>query len=416
MRRDPAEVPDFSISHASEDYETVARPLADELKAQGFRVWLDAFELRLGDSLRAKIDEGLRGSRFGVVILSPAFFSKRWPLQELNGLAAREMSGGRKVILPIAHGMPHASVAQYSPLLADRLSASTDRGIPAIAREIIDASGLTPSAPVWREPARHPAETQTVDPVQFAAARRLNPQLIDPSAREAAPALTSSDVAATVARASGLLREGRWRGRSGALLVVVACGPQRERIRPSRLEDAELTNTVQQRAAFGRARVLDPRAATTHRFGGQALVLRQEGSELHLAGDGTVVLLDPSIADARRASGALGGMVVIEEHVRAQLVAALTFVGDLLDQLDPLGAVSMVVPVAGMLDPQHMAWRTQAEHNADPNRINPNMFGPERALAELTPPNRPRAALLGETADLAEDLLVLLRRQLRPKA
>lgn len=93
----PADVPDFFISHASEDKEAVARPLADELKARGFRVWLDEFELRLGDSLRAKIDEGLRVSRFGVVILSPAFFSKRWPQQELNGLAAREMSGGRKV-------------------------------------------------------------------------------------------------------------------------------------------------------------------------------------------------------------------------------------------------------------------------------------------------------------------------------
>jgi TIR domain-containing protein len=411
MRGGLAEAYDFFISHASEDKDLVARPLADELKAQGFRVWLDAFELRLGDSLRAKIDEGLRGSRFGVVILSPAFFSKRWPLQELNGLAAREMSGGRKVILPIVHEMSHESVAQYSPLLADRLSVSTARGIPAIAREIIDASGLTPSTAVAKEPARHPREMQTVDPAPFVAARRLDPRLIDSSAQD-----TAGDVAAAVARASGLLREGRWRRKSGALLVVVACGPQRERMRPSRLEDDGLANTVQQRAAFGRARVLDPRAATTHRIDGDVLVLQQEGSELHVAGDGTVVLLDPSITRAHRASGALGGMVVIEEHVRAQLVAALTFVGDLLDELDPSDAISTVVPVAGMLDPQHMAWRTQAEHSANPNRISPNMFGPERALAQLTPPNRPRAALLGETADLAEDLLVLLRRQLRQQA
>jgi hypothetical protein len=39
-------------------------------------------------------------SRFGVVILSPAFFAKEWPNKELDGLVAREDSRG-KVILPI---------------------------------------------------------------------------------------------------------------------------------------------------------------------------------------------------------------------------------------------------------------------------------------------------------------------------
>lgn len=410
-----ADSPDFFISHASEDKEFVARPLAKELRALGFRVWLDEFELRLGDSLHAKIDEGLRVSRFGVVILSPAFFSKRWPQQELNGLAAREMSDGQKVILPILHRMSHESVAQYSPLLADRLSASTERGIPAIAREIIAASGLTPSAAVQTRTARRPPETHTVDPAQVEAARRPDPRLIDPSTQNPA-GLPAADVAAVVTRAANVLRVARGRGQNGALIVAVACGPLRERIRPSRLEDPDLADALQQRAAFGRARVLDPRAATTRRIDGDALVLQQHGSELHLAGDGTVVLRDPSIADARAASGALGGMVVIEEHVRAQLVAALTFTGDLLDQLDPAGAIATVVPVAGMLDPQHLAWRTHAEHSADPNRISPNMFGPERALAELMPPNRSRVALLGDTAELAEDLLVLLRRQLRAQA
>jgi hypothetical protein len=52
---------DLFISHASEDNE-VARPLAGRLTSAGLRVWLDAQELRIGDSLSSKIDEGLAQS------------------------------------------------------------------------------------------------------------------------------------------------------------------------------------------------------------------------------------------------------------------------------------------------------------------------------------------------------------------
>jgi len=68
---------DIFISHASEDKVTVARPLAAALRRAGVRVWLDEHELRVGDSLSEKVDEGLSQSRFGVVILSPGFFAKR---------------------------------------------------------------------------------------------------------------------------------------------------------------------------------------------------------------------------------------------------------------------------------------------------------------------------------------------------
>jgi len=61
---------DVFISHASEDKLDIARPLAEALKLRGLSVWFDEYELTLGDSLRRKIEEGLRSSRFGVTILS----------------------------------------------------------------------------------------------------------------------------------------------------------------------------------------------------------------------------------------------------------------------------------------------------------------------------------------------------------
>src|SRR5262245_54601411 len=127
---------DVFISHASEDKELVARPLADLLRSSGVTVWLDENELRLGDSLRTKIDQGLAESRFGIVILSQAFFAKDWPQRELNGLAAME-SPQRKVILPVWHGVDQDVVARYSPLLASKLAVGTDKGLGAVATEVL---------------------------------------------------------------------------------------------------------------------------------------------------------------------------------------------------------------------------------------------------------------------------------------
>ena len=67
---------DVFISHASEDKDAIVRPLAIALQQHGLEVWYDEFELRIGDSLRRKIDKGLAHSRFGVVVLSQYFFAK----------------------------------------------------------------------------------------------------------------------------------------------------------------------------------------------------------------------------------------------------------------------------------------------------------------------------------------------------
>src|SRR5207245_3829644 len=71
---EPAEpVWDVFICHASEDKAFVRRLVAS-LAALGVDCWFDEFELRIGDSLVAKIDEGLARSRHGDVVLSPSFF------------------------------------------------------------------------------------------------------------------------------------------------------------------------------------------------------------------------------------------------------------------------------------------------------------------------------------------------------
>jgi hypothetical protein len=62
---DGQQVWDVFVSHASEDKAAVARPLAEHLRERGLTVWLDDSELRIGDSLRRKIDAGLAGAASG---------------------------------------------------------------------------------------------------------------------------------------------------------------------------------------------------------------------------------------------------------------------------------------------------------------------------------------------------------------
>jgi hypothetical protein len=136
---------DVFVSHASEDKDAVARQIATRLRDLGYRVWYDEFELRLGTSLRRSIDKGLAGSRYGVVILSPAFLAKEWPQRELDGLAARETADGRHLILPVWHAIGQSEIAAYSPVLADRKAVKTEDGLDTVVAEI--ASAIGPPSP-----------------------------------------------------------------------------------------------------------------------------------------------------------------------------------------------------------------------------------------------------------------------------
>jgi len=125
------------ICHASEDNLDFVTPLANELRYRNVNVWYDQFTLKLGDSLRQKIDEGLRDSRYGIVVLSKAFFSKNWPQLELDGLVSKEVEG-EKVILPIWHGVTRNEVAQYSPILSGRVASLSSKGLHAVVNDILD--------------------------------------------------------------------------------------------------------------------------------------------------------------------------------------------------------------------------------------------------------------------------------------
>lgn len=129
---------DIFISHASEDKDEVVRPLAYALQSSGLKVWYDEFEMKIGDSLRRKIDKGLANSKFGIVVLSKDFIKKGWTQYELDGIITKATTG-EQVVLPIWHNITKQEVIDFSPSLADKLARNTSSfTVDEIAKEIAE--------------------------------------------------------------------------------------------------------------------------------------------------------------------------------------------------------------------------------------------------------------------------------------
>lgn len=127
---------DLFISHASEDKDDLVDPLVNALQRAGLTVWYDKHVLTIGDSLPRKIDEGLSKSRFGLVVLSRAFFAKEWAKRELDGLVSLETAQGRTRILPVWHRLGVDDVRRFSPTLAAKFAISSAEGIDKIVAAV----------------------------------------------------------------------------------------------------------------------------------------------------------------------------------------------------------------------------------------------------------------------------------------
>lgn len=152
---------DVFVLHVVEDREEVARPLAEALRARGASVWLDEFELAIGDSLAKRLERGLACSRFGVVVLSPGFFEPT-----ATGTPRVE---GDQVVLPVLHGITRVEALDGLPWLADLVVRGTsDRTVDEIAEEI--ALVVVPGEPAVEREGDQEALSGQVVPVR--AARR----------------------------------------------------------------------------------------------------------------------------------------------------------------------------------------------------------------------------------------------------
>lgn len=195
------------------------------------------------------------------------------------------------------------------------------------------------------------------------------------------------------------------------LRIAIAPGPSHRLLRPARLEASELSEFIQQQALFGPQRIFDKSLGTEDNIDGDSLVMQQErGAGVRLSENGNVVLSLPlEEARNRQRSGFGFGFAIIEETVVQRLTVGLAFANLLLDHVDPTQRLTHVAIAATIHASHYMGWRTQAQQDASPNSGTMRMGDDE----DLTPINLqvPRSKLRLAVHELAEDLMVKLRRQ-----
>jgi len=128
---------DVFLCHASEDKENIIAPIMESFDQAKISYWYDRAEIKWGDSLTDKINEGLSISRYVIVCLSKSFLTKGWARKELNAAFNIEAKSGEVKVLPLLSGRPteRKLILKDFPLLSDKYYLTWD-GTPA---PIVDA-------------------------------------------------------------------------------------------------------------------------------------------------------------------------------------------------------------------------------------------------------------------------------------
>jgi len=235
---------------------------------------------------------------------------------------------------------------------------------------------------------------------------RVTRAVADHALAEQAGSINDDEI---LARAAALVQPDRHQP-TDVLSVAVAAGPTQQILRPGEIESADLCETVKREAMFGTERVLDSERGARCQVQGELLVL---------ANDVEVVVLDPlgSVSvrrPARRSpSNVTGVNPIIEEDVTEGIERSLGFASVVLDLIDATSRLTAVAPVAA-LHGRTLGWRTRAQQAASPNTMSVGFgTGHDQSPVRLSPIARPRRHLKLKAGELAEDLTVLLRRQVQ---
>lgn len=94
------ESPGVFLCHSSSD-KPFARRLAMDLVRNGVTVWIDEAEIGIGDSLIAKVESGISGSKYLIIVLSQNSITSSWCTDELGMAMSGEIAQRGINVLPI---------------------------------------------------------------------------------------------------------------------------------------------------------------------------------------------------------------------------------------------------------------------------------------------------------------------------
>jgi hypothetical protein len=104
--------PSVFVSHRSNDIN-LAECLAEEIRKAGFQVWIDTWNIKIGDSIIKTIDEGLEDAAYLIICYSESGVLSPWMSREWMSALARQLAGYNVKILPVrlSGGAPPAILA-----------------------------------------------------------------------------------------------------------------------------------------------------------------------------------------------------------------------------------------------------------------------------------------------------------------
>lgn len=130
--------PSVFLSHSSKDKSFVSR-LATDLKSRGVPVWFDQWELRIGDSLTEKIEQGISQSGWLAVVLSRNSASSDWVQKELRAAQARELRDKNVFVLPIIIDDCEIPLFLMDKLYAD-FRESYEHGLEVLLKRVLEGT------------------------------------------------------------------------------------------------------------------------------------------------------------------------------------------------------------------------------------------------------------------------------------
>lgn len=122
----------ISYSHINKDF---VDKLAMQLVQRNVNVWLDRWELSVGDSIIDKIQEAVDGASALLVILSKASVASEWCKKELSAGLLRELEEKRVVVMPVMLEECEVPVFARGKMFADFRS-DFDVGLQAVSEGI----------------------------------------------------------------------------------------------------------------------------------------------------------------------------------------------------------------------------------------------------------------------------------------
>lgn len=106
-------------------------------------MWFSQDDIPLGSLQMREIDKGLRNSRLGIVLVTPALLASI----RNEGIAEKELAVllNTSRVVPVTHGVTFDELYDVSPMLASHSGLSTeDSSLDAVAAKIAAAAASLP--------------------------------------------------------------------------------------------------------------------------------------------------------------------------------------------------------------------------------------------------------------------------------